>query len=691
MLRLKNTDLKMTKIERKSQDTWDVSYSLTGETTIYKNNSYVCNVKTKFEKAIYVYLCSSLRALNFASVPLKVGYYKNSDEFVHEKNHPIQKLLNKPNSYYSKHNFMQFLMLSKILAGKGIAVILTGKIDKEPVGIFYLRPDRCQFNIEDSKIVSVEYEEAPGKKILYHYEQLLITKYIDLLNLNDGKSPLLSGEATIEISNEIDTWNRIFFKNAARPDGAFKTSATLSDPQYERLKNQIDNDYIGVNNAHKPLLLEEGLEWQEIGKTHKDLDFQYLQGKIREDICALLQVPTELIIPTAATYNNISTARKILWENTIIPDILDYVDELNNKLVPMFKNSKNLVIIPDFSKISALKEDETPIIDNLVKLVNADVITLNTAATKLGYPQVTTEQLTRSEFLKALNQKYPSFSMGAFSDLENEEETTKNINTKLEMKKVKEITIPSGVIKSSEFNKSISNLLTGVANYSAEQWLKALDKTVKYNPQNKNLIKFIKKKTGELISNVDRTTIKDLRKEMTKSAELGETIDEMKERIEKLFDGYSKGRVGVIARTESSHAANYGVYNAYKDTDIVEKKVWITQRDELVRDSHEVLDGEAIDLDENFKTGDGNETEFPGDTGVASDDIECRCFLASILKDAFKSLIIDKSEFEFDTLENKKIYWDKKDKLMKSFEPNFEKIFLKYFEVQKEKVLNYLD
>jgi len=65
----------------------------------------------------------------------------------------------------------------------------------------------------------------------------------------------------------------------------------------------------------------------------------------------------------------------------------------------------------------------------------------------------------------------------------------------------------------------------------------------------------------------------------------------------------------------------------------VEKKEWLASKDEKVRDSHVSTDGQVVDINESFTTGDGNKLMQPGDySAPASDIINCRCTVLPVIQ-----------------------------------------------------------
>ena len=60
---------------------------------------------------------------------------------------------------------------------------------------------------------------------------------------------------------------------------------------------------------------------------------------------------------------------------------------------------------------------------------------------------------------------------------------------------------------------------------------------------------------------------------------------------------------------------------------MVDRKQWVSSRDDRVRDSHVLLDGEIVGITEDFKPG----LSAPGDPSAdPSETIRCRCVMAPV-------------------------------------------------------------
>lgn len=70
------------------------------------------------------------------------------------------------------------------------------------------------------------------------------------------------------------------------------------------------------------------------------------------------------------------------------------------------------------------------------------------------------------------------------------------------------------------------------------------------------------------------------------------------------------------AATVASHSSQVGL-----------EKVWVTVRDNKVRETHRYLEGVAVDIDQEFYTIGGDHAAYPGGFMNAENNVGCRCIL----------------------------------------------------------------
>ena len=89
-----------------------------------------------------------------------------------------------------------------------------------------------------------------------------------------------------------------------------------------------------------------------------------------------------------------------------------------------------------------------------------------------------------------------------------------------------------------------------------------------------------------------------------------------------------------IARTEATRIVNRAAIDAYNQVQsagIKVKKQWLTAGDELVRESHQAMNGQSVEPNAEFENEYGS-TFGPGEWGSASEDVNCRCTVVPVIE-----------------------------------------------------------
>lgn len=312
-----------------------------------------------------------------------------------EKNHPVISVLKRPNHLQGKSDFFHALYSYYQISGN-VFVQAVGIKDKPPVELHLLRPDRV--SIIAGKNTTPDFyryslgntvRDFPVDRISGRSKILHIRKFNPVSDWY-GLSAVEAAAYSIDQHNQSGAWNQALLQNGARPSGALVVksdsggASSISSEQYIRLKQQIDEQFSGSDNAGRPMLLEGGLDWKEMSMTPRDMDFIEAKNSSARDIALAFGVPPQLLgIPGDNTYSNLAEARLALWEQTVIPLMQKVVDNFNNWLLPFFAD--NLEIIPDTDSITALAAKNQIIWDRVEK---ASFLTDDEKRAAVGYGAV---------------------------------------------------------------------------------------------------------------------------------------------------------------------------------------------------------------------------------------------------------------------------------------------------------------
>jgi len=343
-------------VERKSSGGGTV-FSLTqlGEAN-WTRRGFSSLVNEGFAKNPVVYRCVRMVAEAANSVPLVV-----EENGRRVGDHPVLQLLRRPNPRQSGSELLEAVY--SYLQTAGNAYLEAAMVEGEVKGLFALRPDRMKVvagrdgwasayaYTVGSKTRQLSQEPAPIPKVLH-------MALFHPLDDHYGMAPLEAAQQSLDIHNASALWNKALLDNAARPSGALVYSmgaGNLTPDQFDRLKDELEEQFAGAANAGRPMVLEGGLDWKTIALSPRDMDFIEARHGAARDIALAFGVPPMLLgLPGDNTYSNMVEANRALWRQTVMPLVRRVADDLSYWLAPAFGG---VSVVADFDGVEALAED----------------------------------------------------------------------------------------------------------------------------------------------------------------------------------------------------------------------------------------------------------------------------------------------------------------------------------------------
>jgi HK97 family phage portal protein len=270
---------------------------------------------------------------------------------------PILDLIKNPNPMQSGKQYMRAKVGFLMLSGNGYEekVEAGGRIAE----LYQLRPDRMTV-VTGNNGFPICYEYKAGMRTAkFVLDDLGVgaVRHLKLFNpLDDwyGMSPVEAGAYSIDQHNLSMSWMQSLLQNSARPSGALKTSGEqpLSDEQFHRLKTQLEEQHQGAANGGRPMLLEGGLDWQQMGMSPSDMGIIETKYSAARDVALAFGVPPQLLgIPGDNTYANYAEARLAFWEDTVIPLVNMIGEDWNASIT-----EEGTELHPDLDKIPAIAD-----------------------------------------------------------------------------------------------------------------------------------------------------------------------------------------------------------------------------------------------------------------------------------------------------------------------------------------------
>lgn len=86
-----------------------------------------------------------------------------------------------------------------------------------------------------------------------------------------------------------------FYKNGANASGAFKHPGILREEAFNRLKKELKFNYTGLKNIGIPMIIEDGLEFQQFSITPVDAQLFESKAFQIEDIVRIYKLSQHVI------------------------------------------------------------------------------------------------------------------------------------------------------------------------------------------------------------------------------------------------------------------------------------------------------------------------------------------------------------------------------------------------------------
>jgi HK97 family phage portal protein len=282
--------------------------------------------------------------------------------------HPLLALLANPNPRLRGPDLVEAVCGHLLVAGNAYLELVC--VEGAPREIHILRPDRVKVvpgpdgwpeafdYVLDGRTLRIaqEAQETQGGAAL----PILHIAAFNPLDDHYGFPPLEAAARALDLHNASAAWNKALLDNAARPSGAlvYGGAGSLSEDQFQRLKEELEASFQGAANAGRPLLLEGGLDWKPLGLSPKDMDFEAARANAAREIALAVGVPPMLLgLPGDNTFANYAEANRALWRLTVLPMVRRIGAALSAWLAPAYGGELSLV--PDLDQVEALSTERS--------------------------------------------------------------------------------------------------------------------------------------------------------------------------------------------------------------------------------------------------------------------------------------------------------------------------------------------
>ena len=280
-----------------------------------------------------VFACVRVLSQALASLPLLV--YRRLPDGGKERasDHPLFALLHDaPNPEMTSFDFRQTLMAHALTWGNACAQIEFNRAGM-PIALWPMLPGQTKLRRPTiNGPILYDYYQTNAPVITLPADQVL---HIRGLSSNGiiGYSPVRLAMQSFGLDMALENFGAAFFGHGARPSLVIKHPGKLSKDAITRLQQSFEDNWAGLDNAHRVQILEEGMTAENVGMPLDEAQFLETRKFERSVIAGWFGVPPHMIGDLErATFSNVQEQQKSFYQDTLRPWCANWEGALRQKL-----------------------------------------------------------------------------------------------------------------------------------------------------------------------------------------------------------------------------------------------------------------------------------------------------------------------------------------------------------------------
>jgi len=275
-----------------------------------------------------VYAAVTIRATDVARCVPTLFAVTGTDTRERVEDHPVARLLKRPNRVQTWFEFIRDLIIALLLRGNAYAAILRDRRG-DPQELILINPDAVMVleASDGSWFYNVNRIGLFQIAVLREFPVAIPAE--DVLHLRGPAFNMLVGASTIGLARDVIGLAQAqsqqmarWMANGARPGVILETPRQLTDPVAKRLKANWQEFTAGILNVGKTAILEEGLTAKALQLTSTDLQFIEGCNFTVQDVARFFKVPTrKLAQPDTTRGSTIIQEEQAYVNGTVSPDL----------------------------------------------------------------------------------------------------------------------------------------------------------------------------------------------------------------------------------------------------------------------------------------------------------------------------------------------------------------------------------
>lgn len=534
--------------------------------------------------------------------------------------HPALAWLKSGNPEMPGETCMSLLQVHLDLAGEGYIVVGRDKGGR-PASWAVIAPHEMEYAADLTDPLS-RYQVRTQSGDIVEYAQLDVIK----LKQPDPRRPYKRGRSltgALQVELEADEnaaeYVRAFMKNRGVPELLISGTkdAPIQQKDLDTFAAKWRQLFSGVKKAGRPFFSSRPVEAKELGGKLRENAMVEIRQEMRAIITETYGVPPEIFGRLDNSNRaTVDAASYLMAVYTLIPRLKFIVRHVQ----PFLRREGLLGAKETLSFESPAGEDKQLRLE--VMKAKPDAFSVNEWRGLAGLPA------TSNAADDALSGPQSNPTQNA-----NENENALDVPKRLGDNRLTKSVSPDEIIEVASAHQapyvkaSVTALLDGVYKRLIERYgiglLTMLELDANFQASTATF-EWLQREIPKAVDLIDATTAKAVSDALTSGVVTNATREALVFAIDGVFEDAIAQRSGLIGQTEATKLAGFASVQTSKQAGF-ERKMWLDSGDQVVRDTHDAMNGQIVGIDEDFRSPSGAHGPHPGALGRASEDVNCRC------------------------------------------------------------------
>ena len=281
-----------------------------------------------------VYGCTKCIGEDIAGLPVQVRRRTSDGHWAIDRTHILNRLFRRPNRWMSAWQFWSYALTAYCLRGNSYIVINRDRAGN-PVELIPVTPDRVTVKLSavdgtpwylvNARQIGIGVWVPPEDMI--HMKNMSVDGYL-------GLSPIACAQDVVGLALAAQQHGAVLFRQGAQVAGVLKHPGRLGQEASTNVAESWRDTHAGVQNAHKIVVLEEGMSFEKIAITNEDAQFLQTRQFQVLDICRIYRVPPHKVMDYGrATFNNIDAQQQAYVDDALGPCTAQLEGLMNDQLL----------------------------------------------------------------------------------------------------------------------------------------------------------------------------------------------------------------------------------------------------------------------------------------------------------------------------------------------------------------------